>query len=59
MSENQTENMQLVDTLDLDEDGVDEVITSTTMYEGNQYQILKRGRNGKWTMVYYGGGSGC
>ena len=59
MSENQTEDMRLVDTLDLDEDSVDEVITSTILYEGNQYQILKRGRNGKWTIVYRGGGSGC
>ena len=59
MSENQTEDMRLVDTLDLDEDGIDEVITSTIGYEGNEYQILKRGRNGKWTIVYRGGGSGC
>lgn len=59
MSENNTEDMQLVDVLDLDEDGIDEVITSTIGYEGNQYQILKRGRNGKWTIVYRGGGSGC
>jgi len=40
-------------------DGVDEVITSTIGYEGNEYQILKRSRNGKWTIVYRGGGSGC
>jgi hypothetical protein len=59
MSENQVEETRLVDTLDLDEDGVDEVITSSTLYEGNQYQILKRGHNGKWTIVYRGGGSGC
>jgi len=59
MSENNTEDMHVVDTLDLDEDGVDEVITSTNGYEGNEYQILKRGRNGKWTIVYNGGGSGC
>jgi hypothetical protein len=51
--------MNLVDSLDLDEDGTDEVITSTQYYETNDYQILKRGRNGKWTIVYSGGGSGC
>jgi len=43
---NRTEKMQLMDTLDLDEDGTDEVITSTSYYESNDYQILKRGRNG-------------
>jgi hypothetical protein len=58
-SENTTESMNLVDTLDLDEDGIDEVITSTDYYESHGYQILKRGRNGKWTIVYRGGGSGC
>src|SRR4051812_4948798 len=59
MSENQMDKVELVDTLDLDEDGVDEIITSTSYYESNDYQILKRGHNGKWTIVYRGGGSGC
>jgi hypothetical protein len=57
--ENTIETMSLVDTLDLDEDGIDEVITSTAYYESHDYQILKRGLNGKWTIVYRGGGSGC
>jgi hypothetical protein len=58
-NENGTQAVTVVDTLDLDEDGTDEVITSTQGYEGNEYQILKRGHNGKWTIIYRGGGSGC
>jgi hypothetical protein len=58
-NENGTQAVTVVDTLDLNEDGTDEVITSTQGYESNQYQILKRGRDGKWTIVYRGGGSGC
>jgi hypothetical protein len=58
-SENRAESMALVDTLDLDEDGTDEVIVSKSFYESHEYGILKRGRSGKWTMVYRGGGSGC
>ena len=58
-NEGSTETMRPIDTLDLDEDGTDEIIASTSYYESNDYQILKRGRNGKWTIVYRGGGSGC
>jgi len=58
-NEGSTETMRPIDTLDLDEDGTDEIIASTSYYESNDYQILKRGHNGKWTIVYRGGGSGC
>ena len=57
--ENRIETMQLVDSLDLDEDGTDEVIIRKDFYESHAYQILKRGHNGKWTIVYSGGESGC
>jgi hypothetical protein len=58
-NENRAESVTLVDTIDLDEDGTDEVIASKSFYESNEYEILKRGPNGKWTIVYRGGGSGC
>ncbi|MEA2344463.1 MAG: hypothetical protein QOF63_2632 [Thermoanaerobaculia bacterium] len=57
--ENSIQRMQLVDSLDLDEDGTDEVVVSNDFYESHVYRILKRGRDGKWTIVYSGGGSGC
>ena len=58
-SENSVQTMRLVDSVDLDEDGTDEVVVSKSFYESHEYEILKRGRNGKWTIVYRGGGSGC
>ncbi|HEX3579503.1 MAG TPA: hypothetical protein VHY33_13140 [Thermoanaerobaculia bacterium] len=58
-NENSVETMRLVDSVDLDEDGTDEVVVSKSFYESHEYEILKRGRNGKWTIVYSGGGSGC
>lgn len=59
MSENSTETLQLFDTIDLDEDGTDEVIVRKHFYESYEYEILKRTPSGKWTIVYKGGGSGC
>ncbi|HEX9458138.1 MAG TPA: hypothetical protein VGA84_03285 [Thermoanaerobaculia bacterium] len=58
-SENSTETLQLFDTIDLDEDGTDEVIVRNSFYESYEYEILKRAPSGKWTIVYKGGGSGC
>ena len=58
VDEGSTETIELVDTIDLDEDGIDEVIVSDRGYEGNEYEILKR-VGGKWREVYGGGGSGC
>jgi len=58
-NEARTETMNVFDTIDLDEDGTDEVIATTEYYESHDYVILKRSPSGKWTIVYRGGGSGC
>jgi hypothetical protein len=58
-NEGHTDLVRLVDTIDLDEDGTDEVIVEHVGYESHDYAILKRSRDGKWTRVYRGGGSGC
>ncbi len=47
-----------VDELDLDRDGVDEVITQVSGYETWEYAIYKR-KAGRWQRVYKGGGGGC
>lgn len=47
-----------VDALDVDKDGVGEVITQVSGYEVWEYAIYKR-RGGRWQMVYRGGGGGC
>ncbi len=51
--------MNVFDTIDLDEDGTDEVIARTEYYESHDYVILKRSPNGKWKIVYQGGAAGC
>lgn len=58
-SENSTATMNVFDTIDLDEDGTDEVIARTEYYESHDYVILKRSPNGKWKIVYRGGAAGC
>jgi len=58
-SENAIESVTLVDTIDLDEDGIDEVVLSRDYYESHAFEIVKRGPDGKWKRVYRGGGSGC
>ncbi|HEX3069358.1 MAG TPA: hypothetical protein VHX14_12375 [Thermoanaerobaculia bacterium] len=52
------EDKNVVDTIDLDEDGTDEIVIRVGGYEGYEYEILKRAGN-KWKSVYRGGGSGC
>ena len=47
-----------VDQLDLDSDGVDEIVTISYYYESWDYAIYKE-RDGKWEKVYKGGGGGC
>ncbi len=47
-----------VDQLDLDGDGVGEVIAEGTYYESNDYVVYKR-QQGRWRPVYQGGGGGC
>lgn len=49
---------RLVDQVDLDGDGVAEVIAEGHYYESNDYFIYKRQR-GQWRSVYQGGGGGC
>ena len=47
-----------VDQLDLDGDGVGEVVVEGTYYESNDYIVYKR-EQGRWRPVYQGGGGGC
>ncbi len=49
---------RFVDQLDLDGDGVSEVIAEGHYYESNDYFIYKKQR-GQWRSVYQGGGGGC
>lgn len=52
------EERHLVDFVDLDGDGVAEVVAEGFYYESNDYVIYKR-RQGRWLSVYQGGGGGC
>jgi hypothetical protein len=47
-----------VDQVDLDGDGVGEVVVEGTYYESNDYVIYKK-QQGRWRPVYQGGGGGC
>jgi hypothetical protein len=47
-----------VDQLDLDGDGVDEIVVEVTGYESEEFRILKR-VNGAWIRVHVGGQGGC
>lgn len=49
---------KFVDQLDIDGDGVAEVIAGGSYYESNDYIIYKR-QGGAWRPVYQGGGGGC
>jgi len=46
------------DHLDLNHDGVDEIITMREHGDGRYYFVYQR-QNGKWEEVYQGGGGGC
>ena len=52
------EERRFVDQLDIDGDGVAEVIAGGSYYESNDYIIYKR-QGGSWRPVYQGGGGGC
>ena len=52
------EQRDFVDQVDLDGDGVAEVIAEGFYPESNDYIIYKR-RQGRWVSVYQGGGGGC
>ena len=58
--EDHTDNVveSFVGQLDLDNDGVDEIVTITSYYESWAYTIYKE-KQGKWEKVYQGGGGGC
>jgi len=47
-----------VDQVDLDGDGVGEVVAEGSYYESNDYVIYKK-QQGRWRPVYQGGGGGC
>jgi len=47
-----------MDQLDLDKDGVDEIVTISWYYKSWDYTI-DRERKGMWQKVYQGGGVGC
>jgi hypothetical protein len=49
---------RFVDQVDMDGDGVSEVIAGGSYYESNDYIIYKR-QAGSWRAVYQGGGGGC
>ena len=52
------EQRDFVDQVDLDGDGVAEVIAEGFYPEANDYIIYKK-RQGRWVSVYQGGGGGC
>lgn len=52
------EERRFVDQVDIDGDGVAEVIAGGGYYESNDYIIYKR-QAGSWRPVYQGGGGGC
>lgn len=53
-----TQSEIFVDQLDLDGDGLDEIVTGVTYYEAEDFRILKR-HAGAWYEVYKGGEGGC
>lgn len=57
-SEAEYEERKFVDQVDIDGDGVAEVIAGGGYYESNDYIIYKR-QAGSWRPVYQGGGGGC
>ena len=57
-SEVDYESRSLVDIVDIDGDGVAEVISGNSYYESNDYVIYKR-QAGTWRPIYQGGGGGC
>lgn len=52
------DELRFVDQLDLDNDGVDEVVLEETGYENEEFEIYKRG-DGSWKQVSTGGEGGC
>jgi len=57
-AEDAYEDRSLLDAVDLDGDGIAEVIVDGYYYESNDYIIYKR-TAGIWRPIYKGGGGGC
>jgi hypothetical protein len=53
-----SEDVSFVDQLDLDGDGLDEIVVEVTGYENEEFAILHRS-NGSWAVVHLGGQGGC
>jgi hypothetical protein len=53
-----SEDVRLVDQLDFDGDGTDEVVVEIWGYESEEFGIYRR-LNGAWNEVYVGGQGGC
>jgi hypothetical protein len=53
-----TQSVSLVDVLDLDGDGICELITKNQQPQGVSYQIYKRA-GGQWKQIFNGAGYGC
>ncbi|HEV7514310.1 MAG TPA: hypothetical protein VGO27_21625 [Candidatus Acidoferrum sp.] len=53
-----SEEVRFVDQLDLDGDGMDEIVVEVTWYEGEAFVVYKR-TSGSWTQVHVGGQGGC
>lgn len=51
--------LRLVGAVDVDGDGVLEVVAREAGYESHRFVVLSRGTGGRWTEVYTGGGGGC
>ncbi len=47
-----------VDALDLDQDGIAEVVTRSVYYESHDYTIYRKRRGGSWRSIYRGAGGG-
>ena len=56
--EAEAQQQLLVDHLDLDGDGVSEIITHIMYYESHDYHIYKK-QGSQWRRIYMGGGGGC
>ena len=58
--EDRTDRQQerVLDQVDLDADGTDEIVTMSGYYESWDYAIYRE-QNGEWKLAYKGGGGGC
>lgn len=53
-----SEDFRFVEQLDLDGDGIDELVVEATGYESEQFRIYSH-QNGVWKQVHTGGEGGC